>query len=69
MPAITIDCDDCTMQHTATCADCVVTFLCDRPQGAAVVLELAEARALRVLADAGLAPALRHRPLDEAVGR
>lgn len=69
MTAITIDCDDCAMQHTTACADCVVTFLCDRPEGAAVVLRLDEARALRVLADAGLAPALRHHPLDDAVGR
>jgi hypothetical protein len=69
MTAITIDCDECAMQHTTACADCVVTFLCDRPEGAAVVLQLAEARALRVLADAGLAPALRHRPQGEAVGR
>lgn len=69
MTAITIDCDQCTMQHTAACADCVVTFLCDRPEGEAVVLQLAEARALRVLADAGLAPALRHHRLDEAMGR
>lgn len=69
MTAITIDCDDCAMQHTSVCSDCVVTFLCDRPEGVAVVLELAEARALRVLADAGLAPALRHRPLGEAVAQ
>jgi hypothetical protein len=27
---ITIDCDTCVMQRTRACADCVVTFLCDR---------------------------------------
>lgn len=61
---ITIDCDRCAMQHTTTCSDCVVTHLCDRAAGSAVVLELAEARTLRLLAEAGLAPALRHLPLD-----
>ena len=58
---LTIDCDQCALQHTAACTDCVVTFLCDRDAGAPVVVNLAEARAMRVLGDAGLAPPLRHR--------
>lgn len=57
-----IDCDDCALQGTAACVDCVVTFLVEREPGAAVVVDVAEARALRALARGGLAPALRHRP-------
>jgi hypothetical protein len=56
-----IDCDECVMQGTEACADCVVTFLCcdtTRPRG--VVLDADEARALRLLAGGGLAPRLRH---------
>jgi hypothetical protein len=59
---ITIDCDACIMRDTDACADCVVTFLCDREPNEAVLLDLDELRALRRLADAGLAPQLRHRP-------
>lgn len=56
-----IDCDRCAHQHTDTCADCLVTFLCGREADVPVVVDLAEARALRLLGDAGLAPPLRHR--------
>ena len=55
-----ISCDDCTMQHTSACDDCIVTFICDREPEGAVVVDVAEARALRVLQRAGLAPGLRH---------
>lgn len=55
-----IDCDDCAMQGTSCCDDCVVTFVCTREPGEALVVELAEARAMRVLAGAGLLPQLRH---------
>jgi hypothetical protein len=58
---IRIDCDECVMQHTATCDDCVVTFLCSRAPDEAVVIDAAEIRALRVLGRGGLAPQLRHR--------
>lgn len=58
---IRIDCDDCVMQRTEVCADCVVTFLCTREHDDAVVVEVAEVRALRMLSDVGLAPRLRHR--------
>jgi hypothetical protein len=57
---LTISCDDCTMQATAACADCVVTFLCNREPHDAVVIDVAEARALRMLSAAGLVPELRH---------
>ena len=55
-----IDCDECVMQQTTACDDCVVSFLIDREAGDAVVLDLDEERALRALAGAGLVPALRH---------
>jgi hypothetical protein len=58
---ITIDCDTCVMRDTPTCADCVVTFLCDRDPTDALLLDLGELVVLRRLADAGLAPRLRHR--------
>lgn len=53
-----IDCDHCTMQHTAACDDCIVTALLDRPKGA-VILDFEQERAVRRLADAGLAPQSR----------
>lgn len=61
MDRITICCDDCVMRRTAACADCVVTYLLDREHDEGVVLDIAEARALRLLAGAGLVPELRHR--------
>ncbi|MGI9033079.1 MAG: hypothetical protein ACR2HY_05270 [Acidimicrobiales bacterium] len=57
--ASVIDCDDCVMQHTSTCDDCVVTFICGRQPGEAVVIDVAEARAVRLLGQAGLVPQLR----------
>jgi hypothetical protein len=57
-----IDCDDCQMQGTSACDDCVVTFLCERDDSGAAVVDLREVRALQVLARGGLAPVLRHRP-------
>jgi hypothetical protein len=59
--SFTISCDDCAMQGTTTCDDCLVTFLCDREPGDAVVIEVGELRAIRLLEAAGLAPGLRHR--------
>lgn len=56
-----ISCDECVMEGTSACADCVVTFLCDREPGDAVVIDVAEVRALRMLERGGLAPGLRHR--------
>ena len=57
---MTISCDDCTMQHTSACDDCVVTFICGREPDDAVVIDVAEARAVRLLSDAGLVPKLRY---------
>jgi len=56
---ITVDCDECTLQHTSACEDCLVTFLLDREPGDAVVIDAAEARAVRLLERAGLVPNLR----------
>jgi hypothetical protein len=55
-----IDCADCVMRGSSACEDCVVTFLCGHEGGDAVVIDAAEARAVRLLSGAGLAPALRH---------
>ena len=58
---LTIECECCIGQGTAACEDCVVTFLCGRDADEAVVVDVGEARALRLLAGAGLVPGLRHR--------
>jgi hypothetical protein len=55
-----INCDDCVMQHTTTCDDCVVSFIVGREPGEAVVIDVEEERAVRLLANAGLVPELRH---------
>lgn len=56
-----INCDDCVMQHTSTCDDCMVSFIVDRQPGEAIVIDVEEERAVRLLSDAGLLPELRHR--------
>lgn len=55
-----IDCDECLMQGTSTCDDCIVTFICSREADDALVIDVAEERALRLLSGAGLVPELRH---------
>jgi hypothetical protein len=57
---LTISCEDCSMRATSTCNDCVVTFLCESANPQAVVFDLAEQRAVRWFAQAGLVPTLRH---------
>ncbi len=56
-----IDCDQCAMRDTDACAGCIVTFMLDRPPGA-VVFDVEEERALRVLQEGGLAAASRFQP-------
>jgi hypothetical protein len=56
---VIISCEDCVMQHTDACDDCVVTFICNREPGQAMVIDAGEARAVRLLADGGLVPRLR----------
>ena len=65
--AMRIDCDDCAMQHTAACDDCIVTALLDRRPDHAVVFSLEEERAIRALQRGGLAPQNRFLPIDRAV--
>jgi hypothetical protein len=54
-----IDCDECVMQGTSACDDCIVTFLVGRERGEAVVIDAAEERELRLLQGEGLVPQLR----------
>jgi hypothetical protein len=56
-----ISCDNCVMEHTNACEDCVVRFIVDRRPGEAIVIDVEEERAVRMLSDAGLVPELRHR--------
>jgi hypothetical protein len=57
-----IDCDECVMQATEACDDCVVTHILEREPGHAVVLDLNAERALRTMSDVGLVPGLLHLP-------
>jgi hypothetical protein len=59
---LTIDCDTCVMQETDACDDCVVSFVVNREPGTALVIDVEEARAVRLFAGAGLVPGLRHTP-------
>lgn len=74
---LTISCDECSMQCTSACDDCVVTFLLrsdvdtdtDGGDGAAdhpvhhepLVLDLDQVRVVRLLGKAGLVPDLKYR--------
>jgi hypothetical protein len=60
MNMLSISCDDCTMQGTSACDGCVVTFICGRDPEDAVVIDVEEERALRLLGRSGLVPPLRH---------
>ena len=58
---ISISCDDCALKATSACDDCVVTYLLDSPAQDRIVVDVAEARAVRMLQRAGLVPELRFR--------
>ncbi|HUD16402.1 MAG TPA: hypothetical protein VMQ59_04030 [Acidimicrobiales bacterium] len=58
-PPFTISCDECSLQGTDACDDCVVSFLLDRDPDDAVVIDADEARAMRMLERVGLVPSLR----------
>ena len=60
-PVLIISCDTCIMRNTDACNDCMMSFLCDSHETEAVVLNLQELRDIRLLAQAGLVPTLRHR--------
>ncbi len=63
---ITISCDDCSMQCTSACDDCVVTFLLrddvetNSNDHEPLVLDLDQIRVVRLLGKAGLVPDLRY---------
>ena len=61
---LVVSCDTCVMRASAACDDCVVSFFCDDYGAQAVVLDLEEQRTLRMLANAGLVPTLRHRAVS-----
>jgi hypothetical protein len=61
MNTLTISCDDCTMRGTSACDGCVVSFICGRDPEDAIVIDVEEERALRLLGRSGLVPPLRHR--------
>lgn len=62
-----IDCDECAMQHTVICNDCVVSFLLKDADGP-VEIDRAEAGALSAMADVGLVPRLRLLRHDDDLG-
>ena len=41
-----INCDDCVMQRTSACDDCVVSFIVGREPGEAIVIDVEEERAV-----------------------
>ena len=58
--SFTVDCADCAHRLTPVCDDCVVSFIVGREPEDAVVVDADEARAVRLLAHAGLVPGVRH---------
>ena len=60
-----IDCDGCRGRELDACGDCVVSFITGREPDDALIIDAAEARAVRLLGDAGLVPPLR---FDRAAG-
>ena len=60
-PILVISCDTCVMADTDACGDCMMNVLCDAPDDGAVIFSLEELREIRLLAQAGLVPTLRHR--------
>ena len=58
--AFTVDCAECAHRSTAVCDDCVVSFIVGREPGDALVVDADEARAVRLLEQAGLVPGVRH---------
>ena len=58
-----ISCDTCVVRDTEACGDCMMSVLCPDTgaEPGAVVISLQELRDIRLLADAGLVPTLRHR--------
>ncbi len=63
---ISISCDDCELRDTSACDDCLVSFVLNRDPDDAVVVDVEEARAMRMLSRAGLVPGLRHSRGEES---
>lgn len=61
MSVITISCDECTARDTGACDGCVVSFILGREPDDALIFDVEEERALRMLGRSGLVPPLRHR--------
>ena len=61
---ISISCGDCALRDSSWCDDCLVSFVLGRSPDDAVVVDVEEARAMRMLARAGLVPRLRHSGID-----
>jgi hypothetical protein len=59
--SVSISCEDCVLHGTSACDDCVVTFVLGPPAAGGIVVDVAEARAVRMLQRAGLVPELRFR--------
>lgn len=61
---LTISCDDCRMQCTSACDDCVVSFLLrddtTETEHVPLVLDLDQVRVVRLLGKAGLVPDLKY---------
>jgi hypothetical protein len=60
-----IDCNDCRMQDTAACDQCVVSFVF-HDAGDPLAVDDDQAQALEMLAEEGLVPALRLVPRSAA---
>ena len=61
---LTISCDECSMQCTSACDDCVVSFVLRADDDVAdepLVLDLDQARVVKLLGQAGLVPDLKYR--------
>jgi predicted metal-binding protein len=61
---ICFSCDDCEFQETSACEDCLMSFVLGREPEDAIVVNVEEARAMRMLSRAGLVPELRHSAVD-----
>ena len=60
---MTISCEECRMQSTSACDDCVVSFLLrddEAVEQTPLVLDLDQVRVVRLLGKAGLVPDLRY---------
>jgi hypothetical protein len=63
-PVLVISCDTCVMRDSDACSDCMMSVLCAPADTGAVILSLDELREIRLLAQAGLVPTLRHRAVS-----